>query len=103
MSRQAKLADASPKNPKLEEAKPYTDHFGEELTISGYEKIGKIGANECFIVKTDIGKLSTFSEVIADQLAEMQSNEKKMDFDHGFTFKVRFVKEKQYYKFEDTE
>ena len=103
MSKQAKLSDANPKNPKLEEAKPLTDHFGTEITISGFENIGKVGANDCVIIESEVGKLSSFSGVIIDQLKSMQSNEKHMDFDHGFTFKVRFVKEKQYYKFEDVE
>ena len=101
MSKVATLADASPKNPKLEKAKPLTDHFGKELTVTAYENIGKVGANECVIIESDQGKLSTFSGVIIDQLKAMQSNEVKKDFDHGFSFKVRFVKEKQYYKFED--
>ena len=101
MPKNATLADASPKNPALEESKPLADFLGNDLVIEGYENIGKIGANECVIVRTDKGKLSSFSGVVIDQLKSMQSNEAKKDFDHGFTFKVRFVKEKQYYKFED--
>ena len=99
----ATLAEASPTNPKLEEAKPLTDHFGNNLTIKGFENIGKIGANECVIIDTDVGKLSSFSGVIMDQLKVMQTNEAGKDFDHGYTFVVRPVKEKQYFKFEDVE
>ena len=91
-----KLADLST-NPELEDAVKLDTLFGKAVIVEGFDII-KVGANDCVLMKTDQGKISSFSKVIIDQLNLM-----KPELEKGIKFKVRPVKEKNYYKFEDVE
>ena len=85
-------------SPELDEAVKLDTLFGKELTVKNFITI-QVGANDCAIFETtDHGKVSSFSKVIIDQLSKM-----KADLDAGVWFKVRAVKEKNYYKFEEVE
>ena len=81
-------------NPELEDAVKLDTLFGQPIEIQSFDVI-QVGANDCAIMKTDKGKISSFSKVIIDQLKLMQP-----DLEKGIWFKVRPVKEKNYYKFE---
>ena len=91
-----KLADLST-NPELEDAVKLDTLFGKPIIVSAFDII-QVGANDCVLMKTDQGKISSFSKVIIDQLKLMQP-----ELEKGVKFKVRPVKEKNYYKFEDVE
>ena len=84
-------------NPELENAVKLDTLFGDTLDVKGFNLI-QVGANECAIIDSDKGKVSTFSKVIIDQLRLMIDG-----FNQGLHFKVRAVKEKNYYKFEEVE
>lgn len=84
-------------NPELEDAVKLDTLFGQAIEIQSFDVI-QVGTNECALMKTDKGKISSFSKVIIDQLNLM-----KEDLAKGTWFKVRPVKEKNYYKFEQVD
>ena len=85
-------------NPELENAVKLDTLFGDTLEIKSFNIIS-VGANDCVIIETVDGKkISSFSKVIIDQLKLMIDGLNK-----GLVFKVRAVKEKNYYKFEEVE
>jgi len=91
-----KLTDLST-SPELEDAVKLDTLFGQIIEIKSFLVI-QVGANDCAVIESDKGKISSFSKVIIDQLRLMES-----DLKDGVHFKVRPVKEKNYYKFEDAE
>ena len=83
-------------NPELDECTKLDELFGQNLTLKGSHNI-QVGANPCAIIETEEkGKVSSFSKVILDQLDKM-----KPEFEKGSVFKVKAVKKKNYYMFED--
>lgn len=94
MSKVAKISDTT-SNPELDECKKLDEMFDKKITISGFHTI-QVGANECAIIDTDLGKLSSFSKVIIDQLGKM-----KPDFDAKNVFKAKATKKKNYYMLVD--
>lgn len=84
-------------NPELDDAVKLDTLFGQTIEISAYDVID-VGSNQCALIKSDHGKISSFSKVILDQLKLMSD-----ELAEGTIFKVRAVKEKNYYKFEEVE
>ena len=85
-------------NPELENAVKLDTLFGDTLEVKSFNIIS-VGANDCVIIETVDGKkISSFSKVIIDQLKLMIDG-----LNQGLVFKVRAVKEKNYYKFEEVE
>ena len=85
-------------NPELENAVKLDTLFGDKLEIKSFNIIS-VGANDCVIFETVDGKkISSFSKVIIDQLKLMTDG-----LNQGLVFKVRAVKEKNYYKFDEVE
>ena len=85
-------------NPELENAVKLDTLFGDTLEVKSYDIIS-VGANQCAIFETVDGKtVSSFSKVIIYQLKLMTDGLNK-----GLVFKVRAIKEKNYYKFEEVE
>lgn len=83
-------------NPELEECTKLDELFDKPMTIKASHEI-QVGDNKCAIIETqEHGKVSSFSKVILDQLDKM-----KPDFKNGSVFKVKAVKKKNYYMFED--
>ena len=90
------LNDLTEPPPELEDAVKLDTLFGQVLEVTSFDTIVKVGANDCAIFRTNNGlKISSFSKVIIDQLKLMQP-----DLEKQIWFKVRPVKEKNYYKFE---
>ena len=96
MTKYGKLNDLA-SSPELEDASRLDEHFGKTLEIQSFITV-QVGANECAVIQTDQGKISSFSKVIIDQLNLM-----KADLEAKVVFKVRPVKEKNYYKFEQVD
>ena len=72
--------------------------FGKTLEIKSFDLI-QVGANDCAVIKlVDGTKISSFGKVILDQLKLMTDQ-----LNRGVVFKVRPVKVKNYYKFEEVE
>jgi len=90
------LAEAN-KSPELDNSKKLGEYMKEIIILEGYDVI-VVGENQCAIMKTDRGQVSSFSKVIIDQLSKMRPY-----FEQGKKFKVRPVTEKRYHKFEDVE
>ena len=58
------LAEAN-KNPELENSKPLKEFINEILIIENFDLI-EVGENNCAVIKTDRGLISSFSKVIID-------------------------------------
>jgi hypothetical protein len=90
------LAEAN-KNPELDNAKPLKEFLKEVLIVESFDLI-EVGENQCAVIKTDRGLVSSFSKVIIDQLGKLNTG-----FEAGKKAKLRPVQEKNYHKFEDVE
>ena len=85
-------------NEELDDCVKLDTLFGKTIAVKSYDLI-QIGANECAVIKTEDGKkISSFGKVIIDQLKLMTDQ-----LNRGVVFKVRPVKVKNYYKFEEVE
>jgi hypothetical protein len=90
------LAEAN-KSPELEDSEKLDQFMNQILVIESFDVID-VGENKCCIMKTDKGKISSFSKVIFDQLHSLKSS-----FDEGKKARLKPVMEKRYHKFEDVE
>ena len=83
------------KDERLDGATKLVDHLNETLEIKQYD-LFDIGKMPVAVIQCDKGKISTFSGPIIDSLKKMTDQ-----LNRGQIFKVRAVKIKNYYKFEE--
>tara|TARA_R110002020_G_scaffold303794_2_gene519239 strand:+ start:78 stop:377 length:300 start_codon:yes stop_codon:yes gene_type:complete len=82
-------------NPELEQCTKLEEHMNNPLIVKSFDVI-PVGENDCAIIETDKGKVSSFSTVIISQLKTC-----KEQLDQGKKLKLIPTKEKNYHKFVD--